>query len=351
MKDELLESVLREWTLERVQNMSLEEYNKQGDKTTFCYMLEYGTRPLGNISEASFSTKFEIFERKDKSKTPTSDDYGYDSNYTWRNRGGIKKTREEAFEYTKNIIVETIIAAQKGIFSSIDGKDLAPLVLWKIAFLYSNKRILSISDKKALRFIADYYGMRNVRNARVSSLHKFLMDEVVQQKDYWTWMGYFWKLYDAHRKGISELDVNEVDEKFFEKKVIIKDVTDSLYLRSLKMVLVTKQHNRLQEEIYDNLVEVNGEENVIKEKNNVDILVRKNDSIDFYEVKISSSAKYCIRMALGQIIEYAYNYKTQKSKKLIIVGNHPLTTEDEKYVDFIKGMMMDMSFSYVYKSV
>lgn len=48
--DQLLQHFIETWPLERVRNMSLEEYNKQGSKDTFCYMLEYGTNQLAVIS-------------------------------------------------------------------------------------------------------------------------------------------------------------------------------------------------------------------------------------------------------------------------------------------------------------
>jgi 5-methylcytosine-specific restriction protein B len=124
--NQLLQHFIETWPLERVRNMSLEEYNKQGSKDTFCYMLEYGTRSLGNISGTAYSSKFEIYERKDKKNIAKSKDYGYDSNYTWRNRDGVIKTRNEAFEYTRNIIVEVIDASKANNFRAIDGKKIAP---------------------------------------------------------------------------------------------------------------------------------------------------------------------------------------------------------------------------------
>lgn len=344
--DQLLQKFVETWPIERVRNMRLEEYNQQGSKDTFCFMLEYGTRQLGNISGHAFSSKFEIYERKDKNNIPKSKDYGYDSDYTWRNRAGVIKTKHEAFEYTRSIIVEVIEASKVGNFNAIDGKKLAPLVIWKIAFLYSDKKLLSISDRQAVRFLARLFGMKSYQKARISVLHEYLM-QYVDRSRFWDDMHTFWSLY-SNRNNTESSDENF--EKFIDKKgVTIKNIEDSLYMRNIKEIIVSKSHNRLQQRIYNELVIEYGDSNVKMEKDNIDIQVEHDNCVDFYEVKIAQSAKYCIRQALGQIVEYAHNYKTSKRKKLIIVGNHPLTENDVKYVNYLKGLFIDMELEYQHK--
>ncbi len=53
----------------------------------------------------------------------------------------------------------------------------------------------------------------------------------------------------------------------------------------------------------------------------------------FYEIKTAlSSARACIREALGQLLEYAYWPGAQEAKRLIIVGEPPLDDEARKYL-------------------
>jgi hypothetical protein len=348
--DQILNHFIETWPLDRVRTMSLEEYNKVGSKDTFCYMLEYGTKNLGNISGNSPSTKFEIFERKDRSKTPISSDYGFDDKYTWRNRGGYKKSREEAFEYTKGIITQIIESSLNKDFRAIDGKKLAPLIVWKIAFLYSNKKLLAISDRKATRHVASLLGMRNYSKARISAVHKFIMQSV-NATSFWQEMEAFWECYKNRSKTGFTSESKSFENLIRKKGVTQKDIFDSLHIRSKATITITKEHNKLQELLHAKLLSQFGEEAVSMEENNIDIKVELHNCIDFYEVKIASSAKYCIREALGQIIEYAYNYNTSKVKNLIIVGNHRLTEEDGLYMNFLTDLLSDMKLKYQFEAI
>jgi len=345
-KDQQLKHFINTWPLQRVKNMSLEEYNKQGSKDTFCYMLEYGTRELGNISGTAYSSKFEIYERKDKNNIPTSKDYGYDSNYTWRNRAGVIKTKDVAFKYTRDIIVEVIQASQSNNFEKIDNKKLAPLVIWKIAFLYSDKKLLAISDRQAVRYLAMLFGMSDYKKARISALHKYLMPYVDNSR-FWGDMQTLWELY-ANRDSL-EKPLDSLESLVNRKGVLLKDIEDSLHQRNIKGIIVTKRHNKLQQSIFNELFEIY-DNKVTMEEQNIDIKVEHDNEIDFYEVKIASSAKYCIRHALGQILEYAYYYQTVKTKNLIIIGNHPLTNSDSNYITHLKNILGDINFEYQYKS-
>lgn len=340
--NQLLLYFIETWPFERVQNMTLYEYNKQGSKNTFCYMLEYGTRKIGNISGTAYSSKFEIYERKDKEKIPKSKDYGYDDNYTWRNRGGVKKTREEVFEYTKNCIISIIEAVQNGEYHKIDTIGIAPLVTWKIAFIYSGKKLLSISDRKAVRYLGELFNIPNYKKAKISELHLELM-KYVKYESFWDDMWTLWSLYQQKDQKNTEAGFKGLISR---EGVTLKDIEDSIRKQGIKDIIVTKKHNKLQQNLFEELAKLYGKDNVTMEENNIDIKVEHLNQVDLYEVKIASSAKYCIRYALGQIIEYAYNYKTTKAKNLIIVGNHMLTKEDIDYVNHIKYILVNVNFDY-----
>jgi len=320
--------------------MTLEEYNKQGSKEGFCYMLEYGTRPLGNISGAASSAKFEIYERRDKTKKPNG--YWSDDRYTWRTRAG--ETREVAFLYTRNIIVEIIESAQRGDFTSIDGKKIAPLVVWKIAFIYSDKRILPISDRWAVRTLAYLFGHKTAKNVRLSTLHEFLMPQV-SAKNFWEDVDVLWQLYRSHQAILKEGETSNF--LIQQKGTTLKDIKESIALIGAKEVVITKKHNILQQQIYEQFVAQFGEENVLMEENNIDLRVEHLDTVDFYEVKIASSAMYCIREALGQLLEYAYKYDTAKRKRLFIIGNHEQDESVLEYVVFVNHTLVDFELAYI----
>lgn len=341
-QDETLQNFLNTWSLERVKKMTLEEYNKQGSKVSFCYMLEFGTKNLGNISGGATSAKFEIYDRKDKSRVPKTKDLLYDDIYTWRKRAG--ESREAAFKYTKDIIVSIIKSSEKGNFSEVDGRKLAPLVVWKIAFLYSNKQLLSISDRTALKYVAKKFDMPNYINARTSAVHNFLM-KTVDFDRYWETMDDYWEIYKEN-KDLS--DLNKTLEK--SKGTDTKDVALSKRFVAAKTLFILKNHNKLQQQIYDELEKIHGTSKVTMEEQNIDIKVEYESSVDFYEVKIASSAKYCIREAIGQLLEYAYHYKTTKTKRCIIVGNHQLL-DLEGYFTHLQQVFSPMTLEYQFKQL
>src|SRR5665648_805088 len=154
--DEILEQFLQEWPLERVERMTLEEYTNI-EKTSFCYWLESQTQNLGSIWGGS-SFKFGIFKRFDTSKVETRAAYKSEGVYAWVGKYG--KTKTEAFEKVRSIIIETIKLSQKKEFEKIDKIDLGTAYKWKIAFMYSNLSLLPIFKEEMLRNIVKNRGLK-----------------------------------------------------------------------------------------------------------------------------------------------------------------------------------------------
>jgi hypothetical protein len=217
-KDNQLSHFLKRWPLEKVKKMTLDEYNQQGNKDTFCYWLEYETRSLINISGQANSFKFEIFERKEKNRVHNSTNFKQDDVYSWRSRAG--DTSEQAFEKTKNNIVRVIISSLKGNFKDIDNREikLAPLYKWKIAFLYSNKQLLAISDIKAVKWLANYYNMPNQHNARISSVHQFLMNQIDRNR-FWDEDSKLWHLYRTTKENIIKDQSIKTEAKIYDSSI------------------------------------------------------------------------------------------------------------------------------------
>lgn len=343
--EELHNDFLNTWPLSRLETLTLEEYNKQGSKDSFCYWVEYGTKPLANISGIMGSPKFEIYERKPGAKLPTAKRYGHDSKYTWLNRAGVVKSRDEAFEYTKKEILEIVRHSIAGNFHLINERALVPLFIWKIAFLYSGNELLSFADRKVVRYLAELFDMNISKSTTTVQMHQYLMG-LVSKESYWDDMRTFWQLHNDRNRAENP---NESAESLLRRGVKLKDIKESLRKSSLKQVTISKRHNKLQQKIHDELVAQGYD--AIMEENNIDIKVEHPDRVDFYEVKITNSAKNCIRQALGQIIEYSYDFNSEKNKRLIIVGNHPLTEADESYVNFLKhNLLLPFEFEYQCKN-
>jgi hypothetical protein len=99
------------------------------------------------------------------------------------------------------------------------------------------------------------------------------------------------------------------------------------------------RHSKIQNKLRELLEEKHGKENVSIENpflgNLIDAVVNQNSKYLFFEVKTANSAKSCIRQAIGQLFEYAYWPGFRNADGLIIVGEHPLLENDQKYLQFL----------------
>lgn len=146
--------------IESLKDMTLDEYTNLDKASSFCYWLESKTSELGSIWGGS-AYKFGIFKFNN---TPTDNNsmYSHDESYSWYSRLG--KTAIEVFALIKNTIIKIVKFAQLGDWGKIENlekeKVLGPLIIWKIAFLYSNERLLPIYDKDGwLVPLAEHFGL------------------------------------------------------------------------------------------------------------------------------------------------------------------------------------------------
>ena len=165
----LYEYFLEKYPLERLKELTLEEYTNS-DKNSFCYMLEFGLKGLGSIKGSS-SFKFGIY----RYNKPPKDERGClsDEQYAWYSRYGMNS--RDAFENIKNNIFEVANAAKEFNLEKIDSVDLSKMVKWKIAFLYSNYRLINIFSEDVLRYLSKKYGLLNADAASFSEMYRFLL--------------------------------------------------------------------------------------------------------------------------------------------------------------------------------
>lgn len=109
------------------------------------------------------------------------------------------------------------------------------------------------------------------------------------------------------------------------------------YLRAAQTgMIVDPAHTRLQNRLHDWLVEKHGVDAVQLEWDCVDLRLCVNGEVTFFEIKTDSSAKRCIRNALGQLFEYSSYPTHAKAKQWIIVGFPPPTFDDIDYLQHLR---------------
>lgn len=175
-----LKRFLKRWKIEDVKNMTLQEYNNVGSKDSFCYWLEHETENLGRIGGTP-SNKFGIWEVKTLNQG-TSKDFISDGNYKWYAKYG--KNRTDAFNRVKELIIEVIEYVSHGEFYKIEQVDYFALVKWKIAFIYSNYRLIPVYLNSAVRNIAKNFDYYEYNTAPLYQLHKYILEQKNEIQDF-----------------------------------------------------------------------------------------------------------------------------------------------------------------------
>ncbi|GHE85926.1 AAA family ATPase [Thalassotalea profundi] len=146
----LWDEFLTTWSIDRVKNMTLEEYVGFADKTTFTYWLETKTHPIANIN-GSPSYKFGIYKRNPNKEIKEKAGTKQGEEYSWYSRFG--DTEQEAFIAIRKNILTVINASQNNDLNTIENVSLSNMFKWKIAFLYQNRNsptIVNIFSKDKL---------------------------------------------------------------------------------------------------------------------------------------------------------------------------------------------------------
>lgn len=99
---------------------------------------------------------------------------------------------------------------------------------------------------------------------------------------------------------------------------------------------VTLRHNDIQVALHNHLCTQFGRDNVGTERPNaggkVDVIVHRNGSFWFYEIKTAATARGCISEALSQLLEYSYWPGAQVAERLIVIGEPSLDSESAQYL-------------------
>ncbi len=345
---ELLDAFLERWQTDDIQEMTLQEYVGVSNKDTFCQWVETKTRSLGSIKGMT-SIKFGIYERKNPKKEPKN--YLNDKTYSWLK--GYGTNRLEAFENVKSDIIKIVEFAQKGNFEKIDDIILPDLFKWKVAFLFSNERLIPIYKRTVLFKIANHFGLKTNRKTKVSEIQSILIANKPAHQNVYEYM---YELYDRFGRGkekdiITEAKMPKKKKQGKRKrKASQKRNTKSQSRTVTRSYIAEQKHNKIQERLQEHLSGIYGKDNVILEENNVDVKLIQSNYLGFYEVKAASYASECIEEALGQILLYTHFDEDQRKKKVYVVGQYPATEQDKTYIAFIKKNL-NLEFDYLSISI
>ena len=339
---EILNDFLDRWPEDVVRHMTLEEYVSTHNKDTFCQWLETQTIALGSIKGIN-SIKFGIYKRSAGKRKQKN--HANDSEYTWQKFYG--DTKQEAFNNVKAEILIIIRAANNGHWNEVDKLHLTNFVKWKIAYLYSNERLIPIFKKDILHAIAKHYGLSPNKKTDLSTIQELIISNKPAHLTIYEFAdALFTKFGTSLKRGNKG---NNIPSKRTRRAAKSRN-TNTQIRRGASSYIATQKHNILQQKLETLLIDQYGKANVLIEEDYVDVKLLEPNKITLYEVKADSFASGCIREALGQVLLYAQGNTDPRIKKIVIVGQYPPNAADSVFIQYLKGNLK-IEFEYMYVAI
>ncbi|MGJ8656658.1 MAG: hypothetical protein ACSHX6_09400 [Akkermansiaceae bacterium] len=134
--------------------------------------------------------------------------------------------------------------------------------------------------------------------------------------------------------------IAKINHANFTRKGSLEPPIFTPYLRPARAtVICTPEHARMQAILMAELRKEYPEAEILAEQDYIDVQVRTETKILLFELKSDLAPLTVIRLALGQILEYAYHPNREHSLplELFIVGRRDLSEEDSQYLNFLRS--------------
>jgi hypothetical protein len=101
------------------------------------------------------------------------------------------------------------------------------------------------------------------------------------------------------------------------------------------------EHGMMQAALYEELKIEYPDSKIVFEENFIDVTVTTETQKILFEVKSDFCTRRVLRLAIGQLLEYAYYWDepSEKEIRLIAVGRTRLSAEDERYLSYLTEKM------------
>lgn len=340
--DSMLSDFLARWPIEKLHKMTLRQYNHVGDKDTFCQDLETKTRSLGS-NKGGYSTKFGIYRQLNTTSRPR----GTVSNqeYTWERRFNSGNL-DENLAFTRVIAEIQQIAnfAMAGDFESIEVLNINPLFRWKVAFMYSQSRLIPIFATTKLIMIVNQLGMGANKHTPYYEMQKYL---IARKPFDMTVVEYMRKLFGLIRTDATR-HADEPIKGRRRRRGTNRKQGGKQERKGHQGYTANLFHDDIQQALYEQLCSEYSEDCVSMEDDWVDICVKLPDKLLLYEVKSDRYASDCMLKGIGQALGYAYRMKEYHGKEieLIIAGPNEQTESEHDVIDFLRRQIV-LPISYL----
>lgn len=240
-RHELYKTFQQKFPIDKLKDMKLEEYTNVNDKDTFCYWVESKTDDLGSIWGGA-AYKFGIF-KYDVVPEKENGKYKHDDKYSWKSNLG--NTAEEAYAKVLGAICNIANYSKDGDYDKIDAlNDIVwPGFKWKIAFLYSNEKLLPIYKREMLIPIAKQLGMPNAKKAKTYKLYEYILGKK-GNKDIYEFYDELLKMNNTHKQD--QKNVKQAISKYTKSGFFDEVFMDENTYDQLKSLLAYKKNMILQ---------------------------------------------------------------------------------------------------------
>lgn len=244
--DEQYNGFVSKYPLSGLRSMPLKRYTN-GDKDSFIYDLEFGYVALGKISGTSALIHGLYYSPKEQNEeTEITYRKGH---YVWKKTLG--EDVKTAYNTIINAIADVAEAASRNDWKEVDNNTIVQqIVKWKIAFLYSDKKLLPIYSREMLNKAGYLSGIEKPENLTIAEIQKRIIDirgnrnlfefsiEILQKVKNMSKISYWiyapgenaCKWDDCLKQGIMMLGWDEIgDYSDYKSKGEIKDILKRTY--------------------------------------------------------------------------------------------------------------------------
>ncbi len=168
----------KRFPLESLRNMTLEQYTNLNREDSFCYWLEAKTWALGSIWGGS-SLKFGIYRynKIPKDGMPAV----HDDKYVWYEKYHCND-RDSAYKHVRDQIVTVAENAANGNLQAVDDIDMGFAIKWKIAFIYSDIKVINLFTMPLLKSGAKFFGYSGNMDS-AAEMNEFIVSHYNEEKE------------------------------------------------------------------------------------------------------------------------------------------------------------------------
>jgi len=334
--DAMLQDFLNHWPIETLHRMNLRDYNHTGDRNTFCQDVETKTRPLGSIKGNS-SAKFGIYRQLNTESRPPrtiSNDH-----YTWEtkfNAGDLDE--QKAFNEVITEIQQIANLAMAGDFEAIELLQINPLFRWKVAFLYSQNRLIPIFAKTKLVAIVNLQGMKANYHTPYYEMQRYL---IARKPFDMTVVEYMRELFEEYR-GNKKKPAIKLPRKNSRRRPMARKRGGQQKRNGHEGYTANLFHDDIQQALYEQLCDQYPPDSVLMENDWVDLIVELPEKVIIYEVKTDRYAIDCMIKGLGQALGYAFRVEQfyKKPVELVLAGPNDFSESEIEILEYLKSQLI-----------